>query len=71
MTPGEVIAAIQEQNVQVVAGKIGGVPTTDKQQLQYTLQAKGRLENISDFENIIVRAKTVRRYGSKMWRASN
>jgi len=57
MTPSEVIAAIQEQNVQVVAGQIGGAPISSQQQFQYTLQAKGRLDNVKDFENIIIRSK--------------
>ncbi|MGM0427907.1 MAG: efflux RND transporter permease subunit [Thermodesulfobacteriota bacterium] len=55
LTPDDVIAAIQSQNVQAAAGSIGTAPTDDDQQLQYTLQVKGRLKEPGEFENIIVR----------------
>jgi len=57
MTPAEVIAAIEEQNIQVAAGDIGGAPIRNNQQFQFTLQTKGRLSDVSEFENIIIRSK--------------
>ncbi|NBC31386.1 MAG: multidrug efflux RND transporter permease subunit [Alphaproteobacteria bacterium] len=52
----EIIDAIRDQNVQVAAGQIGAQPAPDNQQFQYTIQARGRLADVTAFENIIVRA---------------
>jgi hydrophobe/amphiphile efflux-1 (HAE1) family protein len=56
LTADDVIGAIRQQNVQAAVGSIGSEPIGDEQQLQFTLQAKGRLQNVEDFEQIIVRA---------------
>ncbi|MDH4011253.1 MAG: efflux RND transporter permease subunit, partial [Desulfobacterales bacterium] len=56
LTADDVIAAIRQQNVQAAVGSIGSEPVDDGQQLQFTLQAKGRLQEVEDFEKIIVRA---------------
>ena len=56
LTTVDVTNAIQEQNIQVPAGKIGSAPTSDSQELQYTLRTKGRLSTPEEFGNIIVRA---------------
>ena len=58
LTANDVVAAIQEQNVQVAAGIIGGPPTSDSVQLQLQVNAKGRLTSVSEFEQIIIRAGT-------------
>jgi len=55
MTVQEVIEAIQEQNIQVAAGGIGNPPSTKNQAFQYAIQTKGRLEEVSEFQDIIVR----------------
>ncbi len=55
LTVQDVVGAIQDQNIQVAAGGIGQPPSTDKQIFQYTISTKGRLEEVSEFENIIVR----------------
>ena len=55
LTPGDLIAVIQEQNLEVSAGQIGAPPTPDGQQFQYTIKSKGRLTSVQDFENIVVR----------------
>ena len=56
ITTQDVVDAVREQNVQVAAGQIGGAPSLDTQQFQYSVQAKGRLSDPAEFENIIVRA---------------
>lgn len=56
ITSLEVMQAIREQNIQVAAGQIGQMPTDQNQQFQYTLHAKGRLSEVYEFENIIIRA---------------
>lgn len=55
MTADDVIAAIRRQNVQAAVGSIGSEPTADDQQVQYTLRTKGRLTDIEEFKNIVVR----------------
>jgi hydrophobe/amphiphile efflux-1 (HAE1) family protein len=56
LTADDVIAAIRRQNIQAAVGSIGTSPIDTGQQLQYTLQAKGRLNDVEDFKNIIVRS---------------
>ncbi|UCG22452.1 MAG: multidrug efflux RND transporter permease subunit, partial [Deltaproteobacteria bacterium] len=56
LTADDVIGAIRQQNVQAAVGSIGSEPVSDGQQLQFTLQAKGRLQDVEDFEKIIIRA---------------
>jgi hydrophobe/amphiphile efflux-1 (HAE1) family protein len=55
ITPGDVAAAIQSQNVQASLGQIGAPPTDAGQVLQYTIETKGRLLEPSEFENIVLR----------------
>jgi hydrophobe/amphiphile efflux-1 (HAE1) family protein len=55
LTTGDIIAAIQSQNVQAAVGRIGARPISTDQQLQLNLQTKGRLSTVPEFENIVVR----------------
>ena len=55
LTTMDVIDAIKEQNIQVAAGQIGAAPISSDQQFQYTIQTKGRLSSVKEFENIIIR----------------
>jgi len=52
----DVVNAIQGQNVQVVAGKMGGPPTPPSQVFQFTVNALGRLSDVKQFEDIIVKS---------------
>ncbi len=54
----DVIAAVQSQNVQAAAGRIGAAPLSVDQRLQLTVTTKGRLSTKEEFENIIVRAQS-------------
>jgi HAE1 family hydrophobic/amphiphilic exporter-1 len=56
ITPSDVISAIQSQNIQAAVGRIGAQPMTQDQQFQITLQTQGRLSDVKEFENIVVRA---------------
>ena len=56
LTAADVRDAIQEQNRQVAAGKIGAPPAPSYQVFQYQLSTEGRLSQVSQFENIIIRA---------------
>jgi hydrophobe/amphiphile efflux-1 (HAE1) family protein len=55
LTTGDIINAIQSQNVQAAVGRVGARPISDDQQLQLNIQTKGRLNSVADFENIVVR----------------
>jgi hydrophobe/amphiphile efflux-1 (HAE1) family protein len=55
LTSGDLIRAIQAQNVQAAVGRIGARPISDDQQLQLNLQTKGRLSAIEDFQKIVLR----------------
>ena len=56
ISTSEVRAAIISQNTQVAAGALGQRPTDDEQALQITLKTKGRLQDVKEFENIIIRS---------------
>ncbi len=56
LTAGDVVSALREQNVQVAAGAIGQSPIRDDQKFQISVRAAGRLHEISEFQNIIVKA---------------
>src|SRR5262249_45703542 len=54
-TPSDVISAIQEQNVQGAAGRLGQAPAPPGQGFQLTITTLGRLTDEAEFANIIVR----------------
>ncbi len=56
ISTSEVKAAISAQNTQVTAGALGQLPTDEAQALQLTLKTKGRLSDVKEFENIIIRS---------------
>ncbi len=56
LTTLDVVTAIQGQNVQVVAGQMGGPPVPPDQVFQFTVTALGRLSDVSQFENIIIKS---------------
>src|SRR3954447_11583425 len=55
LTTLDVLAAIQEQNVQVAAGQVGAPPAPTDQAFQYTVTTKGRLRDPDEFGAIIVK----------------
>ncbi|SDR21420.1 efflux RND transporter permease subunit [Pseudovibrio sp. Tun.PSC04-5.I4] len=56
LTADDVIAAVQSQNKQAAVGRIGAAPVAADQQLQLTVTAKGRLNTVEEFQNILLRA---------------
>ena len=56
LTPNDVIAAVQSQNVQAALGRIGAAPVSNEQQVQINIKTKGRLTRPKEFANIILRA---------------
>ncbi len=55
ITTSDVVSAIQEQNIQVAAGVIGQPPAPKTQSFQYTVNVLGRLKDVEQFKNIIVK----------------
>lgn len=58
VSTSDIKAAVTSQNTQITAGALGQLPTDEKQALQITLKTKGRLDNVKDFENIIIRSNS-------------
>ena len=52
----EVSAAVQTQNTQSPAGDFGVEPMNEALLIKLTMRTKGRLEDVKDFENIIIRS---------------
>ncbi|HTY54717.1 MAG TPA: efflux RND transporter permease subunit, partial [Candidatus Binataceae bacterium] len=57
LTVLDVQNAVQNQNVQVASGQLGGPPVTSNQLFQFTVTTMGRLSDVKQFENIIVKAQ--------------
>lgn len=55
LMPQDVIQAIQQQSQQVTAGQIGMPPTPSGQAFQYTLNINGRLDDVTQFDDVIVK----------------
>jgi hydrophobic/amphiphilic exporter-1 (mainly G- bacteria), HAE1 family len=49
-----VVNALEEQNIQVGAGKIGQQPAPENQRFEFTLRADSRLASVEEFENLVV-----------------
>ena len=56
LMPSDIVTAIQNQNVEVAAGEIGGMPQPQGQMLDATVTAQSRLQTPEQFRNIIVKA---------------
>jgi HAE1 family hydrophobic/amphiphilic exporter-1 len=57
LTVDDVLGAIREQNVEVAAGQIGAPPMPTEQIFQYTVKTLGRLTEVEQFQNIILRSE--------------
>ncbi|MEQ9563553.1 MAG: efflux RND transporter permease subunit, partial [Woeseiaceae bacterium] len=56
LTASDVVQAIRQQNVQVAAGKLGAPPSPNAAQFQLQIDTQGRLVEVEEFENIVVKA---------------
>jgi len=57
VTSGDIIKSINDQNVQAAAGGFGLPPAPKGELFQYSATVKGRLTDVNEFENIIVRTQ--------------
>jgi HAE1 family hydrophobic/amphiphilic exporter-1 len=53
LIPDDIVAALKEQNIEAAPGKLG---ENSNQSVQYTLKYTGRLEDVKQFEDIILRS---------------
>jgi hydrophobe/amphiphile efflux-1 (HAE1) family protein len=56
LTPSDIIAALNAQNIQAPVGAIGMPPDDSDQQMQMTVETEGRLSTPAEFGNIVIRA---------------
>ena len=56
ITTDDIAQAVNAQNAQFAAGKIGAPPSPPGQQLEYTVTARGRLVKAEEFGNIVLRS---------------
>jgi HAE1 family hydrophobic/amphiphilic exporter-1 len=56
LTASDVTNALREQNVQVAAGSVGAEPSAEDQMYQLSVRAAGRLSEVHEFEDIVVKA---------------
>lgn len=55
ITPADISAAINEQNLQIAAGTLGGTPQPGNQSFEYSVLTNSRLNTVDQFKNIVVR----------------
>ena len=55
LTPGDIVAAIREQNIQVAAGAVGQQPVSEAVSFEVQINAKGRLVNEEEFGDVIIK----------------
>ena len=58
MTASDVLRAVREQNVQVSAGQLGAEPMPNGSDFLLPINAKGRLETVEEFGNIVLKSGT-------------
>jgi HAE1 family hydrophobic/amphiphilic exporter-1 len=56
LTAGDVTGALREQNLQVAAGSLGDAPAPEGQQYQISVRAMGRLTDVEQFEDVVLKA---------------
>ena len=56
LAPSDIVAAIQQQNLQAATGRIGARPTPDSTQFQLNVRTQGRLSTPEEFAAIVIRA---------------
>ena len=57
LTPTDVIAVLNDQNLQGAGGTVGGNPQPMAQTFEYSVLTNSRINQVKDFENIVVRSQ--------------
>ena len=55
LNPQDIVQTLQQQSQEVTAGQVGTPPTPPGVNFQYTINLRGRLSDVREFENIIVK----------------
>ena len=55
LTASDVVSALQQQNVQIASGQVGAEPTASTQMYQISVRALGRLSEVAQFDNIVLK----------------
>lgn len=55
LTPADVIAAVQSQNMEVSAGSVGSMPSPANDAFEFTLTTEGRLTTPQEFGDIVIK----------------
>lgn len=71
LTTQDVVRAIEEQNVQVAAGQIGQPPAPQGQNFQYTVTTLGRLSDVEEFRNIVLKTTPDSQVGARITRVKD
>lgn len=58
LTPNDVTSAIQAQNKNVAVGSLSAAPTVSGEKVTATINVRGRLTSVSEFEDILLRVNT-------------
>jgi len=58
LTTEDVVNALKGQNEQVTAGQLGMPPAPNTQAFQYTLDIASRFDDVSQFENVVVKTES-------------
>ena len=58
LTAGDVLRAVREQKVQVSAGQLGAEPMPNGSDFLLPINARGRLETVEEFEDIVLKTGT-------------
>jgi multidrug efflux pump len=56
LMPSDVITALQNQNTEIAAGEVGGMPQPEGQMINATVTAQSRLQTPEQFRDIIVKS---------------
>jgi len=55
LNAGDVVQSLQQQSLEVTAGQVGTPPTPPGINFQYTIEVHGRLADVAEFEDVIVK----------------
>ena len=55
MTAGDIVRAVQEQNIQVSAGQLGAEPIAQGSDFLISINAQGRLRTVEEFGNVVLK----------------
>ncbi len=55
LTASDVVTALQQQNIEIPAGQIGGPPAPSSQAFQIPVRVSGRLTTPAEFDNLVIK----------------